>query len=189
MIFEISQIYPKPIKERILALGSCFSFMLKGFKDKIITKFVNLLRLIKEYPDLQDTRFHILGASGSNTSHLCWYAGLEQTDSASWRRIAAFGKVAFVGVSEVSISNRTANFGNTKWKDRYDTLLRECECHVCKKSSLTERKKRLSTSFQDRATHNAYIFLQERELAKELIGTNKHLPYLQNRFKLTWSFR
>ena len=172
--------------ERLIAFGSCFSFMLKGYKDKIITKFINLLRLIEEYPDLQNTRFHILGASGSNTSHICWYSGMEQTDSASWRRIAAFGKIAFVGVSEISISNRKVNFGNTKWTERYDTLLKECECFICDGLSLTERKELLSTSFQDRATHNAHIFLQERELARELVGTNKYYPYLQNRFKRSY---
>ncbi len=93
--------------EKLIAFGSCFSFMLKGYRNQIITKFVNLLRLIQEYPDLQNIRFHILGASGANPSHICWYAGLEQTDSASWRRIAAFGKIAFVGVTEISISNRS----------------------------------------------------------------------------------
>ena len=45
--------------------------MLKGLRDKIIMKFVNLLRLIEEYPDLKETRFHILGASGANPSHIC----------------------------------------------------------------------------------------------------------------------
>ncbi|HEC40753.1 MAG TPA: hypothetical protein ENI29_21095 [bacterium] len=172
--------------ERLLAFGSCFSLMLKGLRDKIIMKFVNLLRLIEEYPDLKETRFHILGASGANPSHICWYAGLEQTDSASWRRIAAYGKIAFVGVTEISISNRPVKFGNTKWTEKHDNLLKDCECCVCDGLSLAEKKEQLSASFQNRAIHNAHTYLQERELARELVGTNRYYPYLQKRFKRSY---
>jgi len=130
--------------------------------------------------------YNILGASGANSSHVCWYSGFEQTDSASWRRIASFGKIVFVGVSEAYISNRNAKFGCTKWNDRFDILLRECECPICKGESLTVKKGVLAESFQARATHNAYIYLQERQLAKDLIGTPKYYRYLQDRFKRSY---
>ena len=172
--------------EDLIAFGSCLSLKLKGYQDKIIQKFVNLYRLTEEYPDLRGIRLHILGASGANSSHVCWYSGFEQTDSASWRRIASFGKIVFVGVSEAYISNRNAKFGRTKWNDKFDILLKECECPICKGENLTVKKGILAEKFQARATHNAYIYLQERQLAKDLIGTPKYYRYLQKRFKRSY---
>jgi tRNA-guanine family transglycosylase len=173
-------------EENLISFGSCLSLKLKGYQDKIIQKFVNLYRLIKEYPDLKDIRIHILGASGANSSHVCWYSGFEQTDSASWRRIASYGKIVFVGVSEAYISNRNATFGRTTWNEKFDILLKECECPICKDKTLVNKKSILAESFPARATHNAYIYLQERELAKELIGTPQYHRYLTERFKRSY---
>lgn len=173
------------IKEEdpIVAIGSCFPLIIKGYRDDIIRKFINLLRIIDETPSLQEKRFHVLGANGATSSHICWYAGLEQTDSSSWRRIAAFGKIVFVGVSEISLTDREVSFGNTNWTEKHDKLLRSCECPICEGLSLSEKKEVLKGSFKSRAIHNAFHYLEERNIARELVGTSKYYKFLDNRFK------
>jgi tRNA-guanine family transglycosylase len=167
----------------IIAIGSCFPLIIKGYRDDIIKKFVNLLRIIDENPELKEKRFHVLGANGATSSHICWYAGLEQTDSSSWRTIAAFGKVHFVGMSEVSLTDREVSFGNTNWTQKHDRLLKVCECPVCEGLSLSEKKEVLKASFKSRAIHNAYHYLEERNIARELIGTKRYYKFLDDRFK------
>jgi tRNA-guanine family transglycosylase len=173
-------------EDPIIAIGSCFPLIIKGYRDDIIKKFVNLLHIIDERPELKQKRFHVLGANGANSSHICWYAGLEQTDSSSWRRIAAYGKIVFVGVSEVSLTDRKVNFGNTNWTKKHDRLLRACECPVCEGLSLNEKKETLKGSFKSRSIHNAYHYLEERNIARELVGTSKYYKFLEKRFKKNW---
>jgi tRNA-guanine family transglycosylase len=170
----------------LIAIGSCFPLIVKGYRDDIIRKFVNLLRIIDDHPELKQKRFHVLGASGASSSHICWYAGLEQTDSSSWRRIAAYGKVVFVGMSEVSLTDREVSFGNTNWTEKHDRLLKACECPVCAGLSLVEKKEVLKGSFKSRSIHNAYHYLEERNIARELVGTTKYYKYLEKRFKKNW---
>jgi 7-cyano-7-deazaguanine tRNA-ribosyltransferase len=180
-------------KYRFFTYGSCFPMITKynkanlegSIKQRIIENFLTFLKLIREQ-HLDDWRIHILGANGQNSSHLCWYAGCDQTDSGSWRLKAAYGKIAFVGINEAKISDRESSFGVVKWKDSHDALLLACECPACKGLSLTDRKTLMKSSFRARCIHNAFIFLEERELGREMVGTLRYEPYLEKRFRGTW---
>jgi len=146
-----------------------------NLKEHIMDRFIMFTRLIKN-KHLDGLKIHVLGASSSNSAHLMWYAGMDQTDSAAWRIKAAFGKIALPGISEIPISRG-------KWNNKHDKELRSCECPVCNGLSLNERIEVLSSDFKNRALHNAHVYLEEREIAREIIGSKKHLPYLKNRFK------
>lgn len=161
-----------------------------SIKTQIIERFVTFLKLIKETRIDEDYRIHVLGATGQNSSHLCWYAGMDQTDSSSWRLKAAYGKIALLGVSEAKVSNVKSTFGVQEWKDSHDKLLKDCECPICKHLSLKQRKSELgkgkSEGFNNRCVHNAWTYLLERDVARENIGRISYRHYLENRFKGTW---
>jgi queuine/archaeosine tRNA-ribosyltransferase len=86
-------------------------------------------------------------------------------------------------MSEVSLTDREVHFGNTNWTEKHDKLLRGCECPACEGYSLSEKKRRLKDSFKLRAIHNAFHYLEERNIARELIGTPKYFRWLDDRFK------
>jgi len=147
-----------------------------SLKELIIKRFLIFQKLLRE-SKLDGFKIHILGASSSNSSHAMWYAGMDQTDSAAWRIKAAFGKISLPGISEIWITRKK------NWQNNLDLKLKECECPICIGLSLNERKIILGQSFKARAIHNAFVYLEEREIARELIGTKKYLPYLKKRFK------
>jgi 7-cyano-7-deazaguanine tRNA-ribosyltransferase len=164
------------LDEMLKATNSC----IKNLVMSHLLQFIDILRM----RHLDELKVHVLGASSSHSSHLLWYAGMDQMDSASWRVKAAYGKISLLGVSEIGISTRDSTFGRSvKWNDARDQLLLDCTCPVCDGLSVAERKTNLGVSFQLRALHNAHVFLQERDLARELLGTRKYLPYLQERFR------
>lgn len=193
----------KPVVETadsMITFGSCFAMMtfnaaldemisnMGGIRAALIKRFMMFQELLQE-SGLDEARIHVLGASSGNSSHVMWYSGMDQCDSANWRIKAAFGKIAFVGKTEVKISKRKSSFGASGWKDEYDQMLKECECPVCRHLSLKQRKELLSESFKARAIHNAHIYLEEREVARELIGTVQYKRYLQKRFKRSWFWK
>jgi len=193
---ELSLMQCHSARIKFLTYGSCFPMICKynssncnfSIKQKIMASFLLFLKLIREQ-HLDEWRIHVLGANGQNSSHLAWFAGCDQTDSGSWRLKAGYGKIAFLGVNEAKISDRASTFGITKWKDAHDQLLRDCDCPVCKGLSLNDRKKALKATFGARCIHNAFIYLQERQLAKEMIGGLAYGRYLEKRFRGTWWFK
>ena len=184
-------------REQFIALGSYLAMLtlpanlamltIKGVDqgsmwDAIIQRFLTFDDLFRRDPDFEGTRVHVLGASSAHSSHLMWYMGFEQTDSAAWRKKAAFGKIAFEGLSEISVSKRKSTYGAMAWRDKHDELLKACECPICGGLSLAERKEILQ-KWRARAVHNAFIYLQERDRARELVGTPRYFRYLEKRYK------
>ncbi len=153
-----------------------------AMQAQIIRRFLNFDEILQHDPDLADARVHVLGATGANSSHIAWFMGLEQTDSSSWRKKAAYGKIALPGVAEVGVSGRESTFGIVKWQERFNVLLKECTCPACNGHTLPERMEILKSSFEMRAVHNAWTYLEERNIARELVGTTRYLPFLQKRF-------
>jgi len=161
----------------------------ESLKDMIMARFITFLKLLKE-KRLDEARIHILGATGQNSSHLCWFAGMDQTDSSSWRLKAAYGKIALPEVAEAKISAVKSTFGVREWKPEWDAVLKECGCPICKHLDVKQRKVELAKGktegFNNRCIHNAFVYLQERNLAREMIGHTQYQYYLEKRFKGTW---
>ncbi|MEX2718458.1 MAG: hypothetical protein Q6370_019340, partial [Candidatus Sigynarchaeota archaeon] len=153
-----------------------------SLKVLIIKRFLVFLDLLRE-KKLDEYTIHVLGASSGNSSHCLWYAGMDQMDSANWRVKAAYGKIAFPGKTEVKVSKNASKFGATRWKDEYNNLLKECGCPACKGLSLVERRELLGTSFQARAVHNVHVYLEERQIARDMAGTLQYRTYLEKRFE------
>lgn len=184
----------------VLAMPSCLTMFTMNIaldellrdntlKDLIIKRFLIFLDILREHK-LDGCKIHVLGASSGNSSHLLWYAGMDQMDSSNWRIKAAFGKIAFPEKTEVKISKRESNFGASGWKGAYDVMLMECACPVCKGLSLGERKAILERSFQARAVHNAHVYLEERQIAKDHVGTGAgYREYLEGRFAKSYFWR
>lgn len=196
---EIELSFQGVIDENLISYGSCFTMLAmnsafdelldgNSVKDLLIKRFIVFKDILKQ-KKFDELRIHILGASSGNSSHLMWYAGMDQCDSSNWRIKAAYGKISFLGITEVKISKRESLFGAKGWKSDYDKLLKECECPICKGLSLIQKKDILSESFKARCVHNAFIYLQERDLAREMIGTSKYKIYLENRFKKSYFWR
>ncbi len=152
-----------------------------SLKQLIIRRFLVFLDLLRE-KKLDEYKIHVLGASSGNSSHCLWYAGMDQMDSANWRVKAAYGKIAFPGKTEVKVSKNKSTFGATVWRDGYDALLKACECPACRGLSLSERRELLGTSFKARAVHNVHVYLEERQIARDLTGTLAYRRYLEKRF-------
>jgi queuine/archaeosine tRNA-ribosyltransferase len=187
------------LDSEIISYGSCFTMLAMNsafdellgsmsVKDLLIKRFMIFMDLLKKNK-LEDVKIHILGASSGNASHVMWYSGMDQCDSSNWRIKAAYGKISFPGFVEVKISKRESTFGNSVWKPIYSTLLKECECPVCKHLSLLQKKELLAESFQARCVHNAYVYLQERQLARDMLGTTRYLPYLEKRFERSYFWK
>lgn len=176
----------------LVSIGGFFPVMATGRWRNLIAKFKIILKLVHDHDGI---RFHGLGANGQCPSHLCWYSGIEQTDSASWRHNARNVKLIFAGIQPGSISiehNAKLHLGQTvnwpaPWKDEHERALKECECPVCQGRNLEERKTVLrlepDPGFKLRCIHNMYHFVKEREIAQELAGSKKYLTYLRRRFK------
>jgi queuine/archaeosine tRNA-ribosyltransferase len=174
----------------MMAMNSAFDELLgsNSIKDLLIKRFLIFLDLIKE-KNLDENRIHILGASSGNSSHVMWFAGMDQMDSSNWRIKAAYGKISFPGITEVKISKRKSNFGANKWKPNYDKKLKECNCPICKQLSLNQSKEILAESFKARGVHNAWVYLQEKQLAKDMIGTPRYKRYLDKRFERSYFWK
>jgi queuine/archaeosine tRNA-ribosyltransferase len=157
-------------------------------KQQIVERFLVFMKLVKEKHI--ESRIHVLGATGQNSSHLCWFAGMDQTDSSSWRIKAAYGKISLLGVSEAKVSKTPSSFGVQKWKESHNRLLKECECPICKGLNVEERLSVLgadkSAGFKARCVHNAWTYLIERDLARDMVGTLRYRHYLEDRFKGLW---
>lgn len=97
-----------------------------------------------------------------------------------------------ISVAEAYVGKKIINYGSTKWKDEYNRLLRRCDCPICVGLSLKERKRELSqgksAGFNARAIHNAYHYHNELTIAKERVGTDGYIHYIDKRVKKSSPF-
>ena len=156
----------------------------------VVKRFIDFLNIYRE--KRLDAKVHCLGASASLAMHLLNYTGVfKQFDSANWRVKAKYAKLQFgyrdYSVSEAYIGQKDINYGNTEWKDEWDTLLLRCDCPVCKGLSLKQRINTMrikgTEGFRNRAIHNAYHYYLELQTGRELMGTDKYEKLINKRVK------
>ena len=138
-----------------------------------------------------DYNVHIMGLGSSPLSlHLGYYLGIDSTDSAGYRRKAAFGQIVLPGTAERYVGNNTAKFGGGVSLKRKDLKkLQECDCPVCRVNQDI-----LWDDWKSRAIHNDHVMKNERKLAKKLIkkGQEAYEEYLNeiyNRSSLDYLWR
>jgi len=132
------------------------------------------IEAVKRYTDF---KVHITGLGSSPLSlHLAYYLGADSTDSAGYRRKAAYGKIILPGIGERYISDRSARFGNSKIEDSLElTWLKKCGCPIC-----TSNPELLLKDWKARAIHNEYVIKKEWQMAQDLlkIGEDAYEMYL-----------
>ena len=152
-------------------VGPSFSEFKGFFGDRQPRKeLIDMLSLGIEYVRrYTDFEVHVTGLGSSPlTLHLAYYFGADSTDSAGYRRKAAYGKIILPGSGERYVGNRLAQFGVAKIEDSLDlTWLKKCECPICKSNP-----ERLIEDWKARAIHNEYVIRKEWQLAKSLLESS-----------------
>jgi len=127
-------------------------------------------------------KVHVTGLGSSPLSlHLAYYLGADSTDSAGYRRKAAYGKIILPGTGERYISNKSPKFGNITIKNSLELMwLKKCKCPVC-----STDPRRLVEDWKARAIHNEYVIKQEWKMARALlkIGMDAYEAYLDKIFE------
>ena len=127
-------------------------------------------------------KVHLMGLGSSPlTLHIGYYLGIESTDSAGYRRKAAYGQIVLPGTGERYVGNNTAKFsGGSVMKTTDIKKLDNCDCPVCKVNS-----DQLWDDWKARAIHNDHVMKKERELAESLIddGQEQYEKYLEEIYK------
>jgi queuine/archaeosine tRNA-ribosyltransferase len=123
-------------------------------------------------------KVHITGFGSSPLSlHFAYYFGADSTDSAGYRRKAAYGKIVLPGTGERYVSNRSTDFGNSKVEDALDLMwLAKCKCPIC-----STNPEHLLDHWKSRAIHNEHVIKLEWRRAQELleIGEDAYEAYLE----------
>jgi len=129
-----------------------------------------------------DFKVHITGLGSSPLMlHLAYYLGADSTDSAGYRRKAAYGKIVLPGTGERHVSDREVKFGKKKLDDGLELAwLSRCGCPICK-----QEPRLLLEDWRARAIHNEYVLKQEWKRAMELlnIGEDAYEEYLESIYK------
>lgn len=133
---------------------------------------------IKKYSDF---KIHLMGFGSSPLMiHLAYYLGAESTDSAGFRRKAAFGKIILPGTGEKYAGNTSAKFGLTKLSNQDLLVLRNCRCPICRVN-----QDQLWIDWKARAIHNEYVIKNEVNRAETLLtaGIDAYDAYLDKIFE------
>jgi len=105
--------------------------------------------------------------------HLMFALGVDSLDSIGWRLKAGYGAVQLPGLGDRFTGtrhrkSRTLLIDDGKAKE----ALLECRCPVCcEYTTLEERLQALDSSFNNRALHNAWVFVREVNAFRERVKT------------------
>jgi len=154
-------------------------------QGKFLTGYlmVDIIKLIKkEFPK---SFLHVFGIGGATTMHLMFSLGVDSIDSIGWRIKAAHGAIQFPGVGDRFVSPKKRK--RTSLSEEDMTLLEQCQCPICRYNSLSMRKKLLdnadSSTFHNRAIHNAWIFQQDVKESWESIESGNYIHYVHEHLK------
>lgn len=145
------------------------------FGDRQPSKeLVDMLALaISSIAKLTDFKVHLMGFGSSPLMlHLGYYLGARSTDSAGYRRKAAFGKIILPGKGERHVGDdslRGRDFGGHTMslcegdprREEDLVLLSRCGCPVC-----TTNPDALWVHWKARAIHNEFVMKQEASVAQ-----------------------
>lgn len=112
---------------------------------------------------------HVFGVGGTTTMHLMFALGVDSLDSIGWRLKAGYGAVQLPGLGDRFTGSRYRRNRTLLIEDKVaKEALIECQCPVCQEhNALEERLMALDQSFNNRALHNAWVFVQEAKAFQE----------------------
>ncbi len=141
----------------------------------LMVEIVKTIR--KEFPN---SFLHVFGIGGATTMHLMFSMGVDSIDSIGWRIKAAHGAIQLPGIGDRFVSPKKRK--RTSLSEEDLALLEQCECPICRNNNLSMKKKLLdnadSSTFYNRATHNAWVFQQEVQEGIKSIESGNYMHYV-----------
>jgi 7-cyano-7-deazaguanine tRNA-ribosyltransferase len=144
---------------------------------------VEVIKIIRtEFPH---AFLHVFGVGGTTTMHLMFALGVDSLDSIGWRLKAGYGAIQLPGLGDRFTGNkhrrnRTLLIEDTVAKE----ALLECRCPVCQEHNTFERRlTALDRSFNNRALHNAWVFIQEVNAFREQVKADSVEQFVSQRLQ------
>jgi len=145
------------------------------------TELIDMLSLaISSISKLSDFKVHLMGFGSSPlTLHLGYYLGARSTDSAGYRRKAAFGKIVLPGKGERHVGDDSMtgrDFGKNAMSIREDNprreedleMLNRCACPICSTNADV-----LWVDWRARAIHNEFVMKEEANIAHRFLSLGR----------------
>jgi 7-cyano-7-deazaguanine tRNA-ribosyltransferase len=193
---DLCEIIKEPI---ILAIGSLVPLIRARHNGQVLERqssevlgerhqssrhlVVEIIKTIRtEFPD---AFLHVFGVGGTTTMHLMFALGVDSLDSIGWRLKAGYGAVQLPGFGDRFTGDRQRK-RRTLLKDdeKAKEALLECECPVCQEHvALEKRLAALDKSFNNRALHNAWVFVQEAVAFRAQIEANSVESFVRERLQ------
>ncbi|MEW6424676.1 MAG: hypothetical protein AB1523_08000 [Bacillota bacterium] len=171
---DLRQIIKEPT---ILGIGSLVPLMRTHHDGRVVGKpsslafnqyhqssrhlAVDIIKTVRaEFPN---TFLHVFGVGGTTTMHLIFALGVDSIDSIGWRLKAGYGAIQLPGIGDRFTGDKKRE-KRTLLKDdgKAKEALLDCQCPVCREhATLENRLAALDKSFNNRALHNAWVFVQE----------------------------
>jgi tRNA-guanine family transglycosylase len=135
-----------------------------------------------EFPE---TFLHVFGVGGTTTMHLMFALGVDSLDSIGWRLKAGYGAVQLPGLGDRFTGNRHRKSRTLLIEDeKAKEALLGCKCPVCcDHTALGERLQALDRSFNNRALHNAWVFVQEVSAFRERVKADSVESFVSQRLQ------
>jgi len=140
-----------------------------------------ILHTVLQVRSQSDFGIHMMGFGSSPLMlHMGYFCGIDSTDSAGYRRGAAYGKIILPGRGWRYIGKLKESFGIPKLSKEERCVLINCKCPACKQDP-----KLLKRDWKARAVHNKFVLEKERDVAMQLLeqGRDYYERYLDRVFE------
>lgn len=147
-------------------------------------ELVRFLRLL--HPD---KLLHVFGVGSVSTMMLLAALGVDSMDTIGWRIKAAYGAIQLPSTSDRFVSpKKNAKKPRKELSPQELDLLSNCQCPICCNSSLAQKLGKLdnskSSTFENRAVHNAWVFTQELQRTRQLLNQGILMDYLKEKMSV-----
>ena len=144
---------------------------------------VDIIRTVRA--GFPNALLHVFGVGGTTTMHLMFAQGIDSLDSVGWRLKAAHGAIQLPGLGDRFTSTRAHNTRALLAEDdNAKGILLQCACPVCREhNTLEDRLSVLDRSFNNRASHNAWVFVQEAAMFGAHIQTDSVEQFVRQRLQ------
>jgi 7-cyano-7-deazaguanine tRNA-ribosyltransferase len=168
---------------RVLAKQSTRSVSQSEYHQSSRHLAVEIIRAVRAH--FPDAFLHVFGVGGTTTMHLMFALGVDSIDSIGWRLKAGYGAVQLPGFGDRFTGDKPRR-KRTMLKDdeKSKEVLLKCQCPVCQEhATLEKRLVALEKSFDNRALHNAWVFVREAASFRTKIETNSVESFVRERLR------
>jgi len=196
---ELREIIGEPT---ILGVGSLVPLMRTYHDGRVLTKqkttrldpctkrhqssrhlAIEIVKTVRaEFPD---AFLHVFGVGGTTTMHLMFAIGVDSLDSIGWRLKAGYGAVQLPGLGDRFTGNKQRKKRTLLVEDeKAKEALLDCQCPICREfNTLEDRLLALHHSFNNRALHNAWVFVQEATVFRKHVEAGSVESFVRQRLQ------